>query len=109
VTERVTSLFSGDYAVQVVKTVDGYWNIQLKNVQKQDEGEYFCVATNSYAIPASRTSVSAKISVGGIEVYSIFFSFNLNYDFSLFIQILVRYPSHPGFVVTLWLKVFTCD
>lgn len=57
--------FLGEQAMQIVKTVNGYWNVQFKEVQKRDEGEYFCVATNTHAVPPSRTSRSAIISVGG--------------------------------------------
>ncbi|XP_053381258.1 hemicentin-1-like isoform X2 [Mercenaria mercenaria] len=60
---------TGEHAVQVVTTVEGFWNIRFKNIQKIDEGEYFCVATNTYAVPSSRTSVSATVSVGGAPIF----------------------------------------
>lgn len=60
---------TGDQAVQIVKTAEGYWNIHFKKIQKRDEGEYFCVATNVHAVPASRTSAPAVVSVGGAPIF----------------------------------------
>ncbi|KAL4218915.1 hypothetical protein ACF0H5_021503 [Mactra antiquata] len=56
---------TGEQSVLVVKLADGSWNIRFREIQKIDEGEYFCVATNQYAIPSSRTSRVVTVSIGG--------------------------------------------
>lgn len=35
------------------------------NVQKQDEGRYFCVAVNEFAVPQSRTADPVYLTVQG--------------------------------------------
>lgn len=67
-----TLLLLGEQSVVVVATVDGYWNIHFEEIQKQDEGEYFCVANNELAIPATRTSRSATVRVGGLMFMNFF-------------------------------------
>jgi len=61
----LSMLSLGDQSVIVVTTVDGYWNIQFEEIQKQDEGDYFCVAENKEAVPSSRTSKKVNVRVGG--------------------------------------------
>ncbi|KAK3087955.1 hypothetical protein FSP39_012784 [Pinctada imbricata] len=49
----------------IVDAPNGVWDLFISNVQKDNEGEYFCVAINSFAIPMSRTSRVATLKVGG--------------------------------------------
>ncbi|CAC5391000.1 unnamed protein product [Mytilus coruscus] len=60
---------TGEQAVYIVDPVVGIWNLFFTDIQKQDEGRYFCVATNNYAIPTSRTSKSADLQIGGGPVF----------------------------------------
>ncbi|XP_052221507.1 cell adhesion molecule DSCAM-like isoform X2 [Dreissena polymorpha] len=60
---------SGEQGLQVVKTAGGSWDIVFEEVQKQDEGEYFCVASNDHAVPRTRTSPSAVVRVGGAPIF----------------------------------------
>lgn len=57
--------------MQVVQLADGSWNVRFREIQKIDEGDYFCVASNDYAIPSSRTSRVVTVSVGGTQRYQI--------------------------------------
>ena len=56
---------SGERSLYIVQSHTGAWNIEFAEVQKQDEGKYFCVANNDYAVPPSRTSRVATLEVGG--------------------------------------------
>ena len=63
---------SGEQTLHIVQSSSGAWNIEFAEVQKQDEGEYFCVANNDYAIPSTRTSRVATLQVGGMKRIVIF-------------------------------------
>ena len=63
---------TGEQTLTIVQTATGAWNIEFAEVQKQDEGRYFCVANNDYAVPSTRTSRVATLQVGGktlVQVY----------------------------------------
>ncbi|XP_063423731.1 cell adhesion molecule DSCAM-like [Mytilus trossulus] len=60
---------TGEQAVYIVDPVVGIWNLFFTDIQKQDEGRYFCVASNNYAIPTSRTSKSSDLQIGGGPVF----------------------------------------
>ncbi|XP_052790482.1 cell adhesion molecule DSCAM-like [Mya arenaria] len=60
---------SGEQSVQVMTSSNGSWNVIFEEIQKRDEGEYFCVATNNFAVPPSRTSQAATIRVGGAPIF----------------------------------------
>ena len=40
-------------------------NLHFSSVQESDEGAYYCVASNSYSVPTSRTSTIAQLTVRG--------------------------------------------
>ena len=52
-------------SIVIVDAANGVWDLFIPNVQKEHEGEYFCVAINSLALPISRTSSVATLKVGG--------------------------------------------
>ena len=56
---------TGEYAVNIVDLNAGIWDLFFTNIQKQDEGRYFCVATNDFALPKTRTSKYADLQIGG--------------------------------------------
>lgn len=56
---------TGEQSLRIVVNPSGSWNVEFAEVQKQDEGEYFCVANNDYAVPSTRTSTVATLRVGG--------------------------------------------
>ena len=71
---------SGEQTLRIVQSSSGAWNIEFAEVQKQDEGEYFCVANNDYAVPSTRTSRVATLQVGGMKRIVIFLHDTLKGD-----------------------------
>ncbi|KAL5011901.1 hypothetical protein ScPMuIL_010452 [Solemya velum] len=55
----------GEFAVSMIDPESENWKLHFVNVQKNDEGEYFCVATNNFSVPTTRTSRVAYFKVGG--------------------------------------------
>jgi hypothetical protein len=62
---EVVTLRSGERSLSIPDAEAGIWDLYFTQVQQTDEGEYFCVAENGYAIPATRTSPVVMLSVGG--------------------------------------------
>ncbi|XP_071097699.1 contactin-5-like [Haliotis cracherodii] len=48
----------------------GVWDLQLQSVQADDQGDYFCVAENLLALPTSRTSRVATVTVQGAPIFT---------------------------------------
>ena len=69
---------TGEQSLRIIMSSSGSWDVEFAEVQKQDEGEYFCVANNDYAVPSTRTSRVATMQVGGI--YLIFNLTNIRHD-----------------------------
>ncbi|XP_069120341.1 contactin-5-like isoform X2 [Argopecten irradians] len=60
---------TGQQALFIVDPANNVWDLFFAQVQKPDEGEYFCVASNNYSIPTTRTSSTAVMSVGGAPIF----------------------------------------
>ena len=58
----------GDRPIFIADPANHAWELFFGSVQEEDEGEYFCVATNQHSIPKSRTSAAAVMSVGGTYI-----------------------------------------
>lgn len=65
----------GEFAVSMVDPESENWKLHFVNVQKNDEGEYFCVATNNFSVPTTRTSRVAYFKVGGMYLVIIIMMF----------------------------------
>ena len=52
------------FSVTIVENEDER-NLHFSSVQEGDEGSYYCVATNNYSLPMSRTSSIARLTVNG--------------------------------------------
>ncbi|KAJ8300040.1 hypothetical protein KUTeg_021559 [Tegillarca granosa] len=66
--DRPMAYRSGEQSVFIVDPNNGIWDLFFSNIQKLDEGNYFCVAVNNYSVPSTRTSKVAEISVGGAPI-----------------------------------------
>ncbi|OWF49359.1 Down syndrome cell adhesion molecule homolog [Mizuhopecten yessoensis] len=60
---------TGQQALFIVDPANNVWDLFFAEVQKPDEGEYFCVASNNYSVPTARTSSTAVMSVGGAPIF----------------------------------------
>ncbi|XP_033732840.1 LOW QUALITY PROTEIN: hemicentin-1-like [Pecten maximus] len=60
---------TGQQALFIVDPANNVWDLFFAEVQKPDEGEYFCVASNNYSVPTTRTSSTAVMSVGGAPIF----------------------------------------
>ncbi|KAK3589280.1 hypothetical protein CHS0354_008343 [Potamilus streckersoni] len=60
---------SGEQEVKVIVSSEGSWDLYFSQVQKIDEGDYFCVANNKFAVPSTRTSRVVTLSVGGAPIF----------------------------------------
>lgn len=59
---------TGQFAATVVRGAGESWDLFFSSVQESDEGDYYCVASNNFSAPASRTSKVARLSVYGAPV-----------------------------------------
>ena len=62
------SLFfrTGEHAAYILDPAKSIWDLFFTDIQKQDEGRYFCIASNNFAVPMSRTSNSADVQIEGM-------------------------------------------
>ena len=63
---------TGEHAVYIFDPANSIWGLFFTDIQKQDEGRYFCIASNNFAVPTSRTSKSADLQIGGLCFFICF-------------------------------------
>nr|KAG5712451.1 hypothetical protein BaRGS_011425 [Batillaria attramentaria] len=59
---------TGQFAATIVRGSGESWDLYFSSVQESDEGDYYCVASNNYSTPNSRTSKVAQLTVYGAPV-----------------------------------------